>query len=633
MINVYQLFKGFVPTKNKKCTQSFKDVSSADLMKLDDVKPLSEYAGILNDNTVLIDIDDAALSDMYMNIVEDRQLKCRVYATSRGKHFLFRNDGMIERNKTGCKLACGIKSDIKLGLRTSYSVLKFDGKPRKVIYDLLDGEDYETVYKWSLPIRSKTEFTELGSGDGRNQELFNYILTLQNEAFAKNEIKDCIDIINKYVLKVPLNDSEVETILRDDAFLKESFFEKGVFLFDKFAKFIVAEHNIIKINGVLHYYAGDVYNPAHLETMMIKHIPNLKDQQRKEVLKYLNILITENTQVSPANLIAFNNGVYDVSKGVLEPFSADMVLTNKIPHDYVKDAYSDITDRVLNDLSSNDKTVRSLLEEVIGYTFYRRNELRKAFLLKGKRHNGKSTFISMLANLHGEDNYSSLDLADLSHEYKASGLIGKLVNLGDDVEDDYIANSGIFKKVVSGDRINCNVKYGLPIEFNPICKLIFSGNNIPRIGRGADSSAIVDRLVIVPLNNKFNAKTKGFDPFIKYKLRNEESMQYLIEIGLEGLKRVLDRNEFTTTEQIEQELVEYEETLNPVITFFNECGDSLLNEPTKKCYRRYNDFCYESSLKPISHIQFSKQVKEHFGYDIKAMKIEGKTHKVFVKKD
>lgn len=629
---MYQLFKGYVLTKNKKCMQSFKDVSSADLLKLNDVKNMSEYAGILNDDTVLIDIDDEELSNMYMQIVEDRQLKCRVYATSRGKHFLFKNSGLIERNKTGCKLACGIKSDIKLGLRTSYSVLKYDGKPRKIIYDLLDNEDYETVYKWSLPVRSKSNFTELGAGDGRNQELFNYILTLQAESFSKSEITDCIEIINKYVLKEKLSDSEVKTILRDESFQKPAFFEKNKFQFDKFAKFLVAEHNIVKINGVLHYYAGDVYNPANLETMMIKHIPNLNDTQRKEVLKYLNVLITENTQVSPANLIAFKNGVYDVKRGVLEPFSADMILTNKIPHDYVSNAHSEIADRVLNDLSCNDKQVRTLLEEVIGYTFYRRSELRKAFLLKGKRHNGKSTFISMLATLHGEDNYSSLDLADLSHEYKASGLIGKLVNLGDDVEDDYIANSGIFKKIVSGDRINCNVKYGQPIEFNPYCKLIFSGNNIPRIGRGSDSSAIVDRLVIVPLNGKFNPKNKGFDPFIKYKLRTDEVMQYLILIGLAGLKRVLETNSFTTTEQIEQELVEYEETLNPVITFFSEVGDSLLNEPTKKCYKRYNEFCYESSLKPISHIQFSKQVKEYFGYDIKNMRIEGKTHKVFVKK-
>lgn len=613
--------------------QSFKDVSGADLLKLEDVRGASEYAGILNDDTVLIDIDDATLSDMYMQIVEDRQLKCRVYATSRGKHFLFRNTGLIERNKTGCKLACGIKSDIKLGLRTSYSVLKFDGKPRKIIYDLLEDEDYETVYKWSLPVRSKTDFSELGTGDGRNQELFNYILILQNESFSKSEITDCIEIINQYVLKEKLNDNELKTILRDEAFTQPAFFEKNVFQFDKFAKFLIAEHNIVKINGVLHCFNDGVYNPANIETMMIKHIPNLKAMQRQEVLKYLNILIMENTKVSPSNLIAFKNGVYDVSTGVLEPFNADMVLTNKIPHDFVEGAYSNIVDKTLNDMCCNDRTVRTLLEEVIGYTFYRRNELRKAFMLKGKRHNGKSTFIDMIATLHGEDNYSSLDLVDLAHEYKASGLIGKLVNLGDDVEDDYIPNAGIFKKVVSGDRINCNVKYGQPIEFNPYCKLIFSGNNIPRIGRGADSSAIVDRLIIVPFNAEFNKSNKTYDPFIKYKLKSDEAMQYLIAIGLKGLKRVLDRNGFTTTEQIEQEIVEYEETLNPVITFFNECGDSLLHEPTKKCYRRYNDFCYESSLKPISHIQFSKQVKEHFGYDIKAMKIDGKTHKVFVKKD
>lgn len=629
---MYQLFKGYVLTKNKKSIMAFKDIKSSELLTLDEVELKNEYAGILNDDTVLIDIDDEALSDMYMQIVVDRQLKCRVYATTRGKHFLFRNAGQIERNRTGTMLACGIKSDIKLGCRTSIEVLKFNGKKRNIIYDLLDDEDYEPVYKWSLPVKSKTEFSNLGTGDGRNQELFNYILTLQSESFSTNEARDCIEIINQYVLKEKLSNSELKTILRDESFQKPAFFEKNHFQFDKFARFLIAEHNIVKINGVLHCFAGDVYNPANIETMMIKHIPNLKDQQRKEVLKYLNILITENTKVSPANLIAFNNGVYNVTTGVLEPFNADMVLTNKIPHDYVSGAYSQIVDKTLNDMCCNDKTVRTLLEEVIGYTFYRRNELRKAFMLKGKRHNGKSTFIDMLATLHGEDNYSSLDLNDLAHEYKASGLIGKLVNLGDDVEDDYIPNAGIFKKVVSGDRINCNVKYGQPIEFNPYCKLIFSGNNIPRIGRGADSSAIVDRLVIIPFNAEFNKKNSGYDPFIKYKLKTAEAMQYLIIIGLAGLKRVLERNGFTTTEQIEQEIVEYEETLNPVITFFNEAGDSLLNEPTKKCYRRYNDFCYESSLKPISHIQFSKQVKEFFGYEIKNMRIDGKTHKVFVKK-
>ena len=273
-----------------------------------------------------------------------------------------------------------------------------------------------------------------------------------------------------------------------------------------------------------------------------------------------------------------------------------------------------------------------LLEELIGYTFYRRNELRKAFMLKGKRHNGKSTFLDMLACLLGEDNISALDLSDLSHEYKAAGLFGKLANLGDDIEDEFIPSAGVFKKIVSGDRMNANVKFAAPIEFNPYCKLIFSGNTIPRLGRGRDSEAIIDRLIIVPFNASFNKGTEGYSPFIKYQLRTDESMEYLVKIGIEGLKRVLAENAFTTTAAIDAELAEYEESLNPISLFFDEMGDSMLNEPTKKCYRLYDQYCFENALKPISHVEFSKQVKDRFGYDIKTIRFEGKPTKIFVQK-
>ena len=197
-----------------------------------------------------------------------------------------------------------------------------------------------------------------------------------------------------------------------------------------------------------------------------------------------------------------------------------------------------------------------------------------------------------------------------------------------------IPSAGIFKKVVSGDRMNCNVKFGQPIEFNPYCKLIFSGNTIPRLGRGRDSKAIIDRLIIVPFNASFNKDTAGFSPFIKYQLRSEDCMEYLVKIGIDGLKRVLQNNSFTMTDAIEKELAEYEETLNPITTFFDEVGiDGFMNEPTKKCYRRYDQFCFENALKPVSHIEFSKSVKEYFDLTIKTLRYEGKPTKIFTKKD
>lgn len=96
---------------------------------------------------------------------------------------------------------------------------------------------------------------------------------------------------------------------------------------------------------------------------------------------------------------------------------------------------------------------------------------------------------------------------------------------------------------------------------------------------------------------------------------------------------MLASNSFTTTDAMVNELAEYEEALNPISTFFEEVGDSMIGEPTKKCYRLYDQFCYENALKPISHVEFSKQVKDRLGYDIKTVRLEGKPTKIFIRKE
>ena len=73
-----EMFRGYVPTKKKKCTMQFKGVPSSQLKTYEQVKDLDEYAGILADDVILIDIDDKTQSDIMMDIVEDLQLNCRV---------------------------------------------------------------------------------------------------------------------------------------------------------------------------------------------------------------------------------------------------------------------------------------------------------------------------------------------------------------------------------------------------------------------------------------------------------------------------------------------------------------------------------------------------------------------------
>ena len=627
-------FKGYVKTKDKKCVEKFKN--RTDFKSYEEVKDLPEFAGILADNAILIDIDDEVQSEILFKIVDDLQLRCRVYQTTRGKHFLFLNAN-VDKCFTHCNLAIGITADIKVGSRSSYEVLKFDNKEREIIYDKFDEEEYQSLPKWMIPVKNSTDFLNMENGDGRNQALFNYILTLQASDFSIEEARETITIINKYVIKEPLSKDELEVIMRDDAFKKPIFYKGNVFLFDKFALFLKNNHHIKRINNQLHLFKDGIYVPgqAEIESAMIQHIPQLNRAKRTEVMSYLDILIRENTTVTPAKFIAFRNGVLNIETNELLPFSPDLIITNKIDWDYNENAYSEDVDEVLNNISCKDKEIRLLLEELTGYCMYRRNELGKAFILIGSGSNGKSTYLNMLKDMLGRRNTSVLDLKKLGDRFSTVMMFGKLANIGDDISEEFITDVSEFKKVVTGETIDAEQKGQPKFEFNPYVKLIFSANNIPRMGKGRDSSAVLRRLVIIPFNAKFTKEELGdnFKPYITHSLKSQESMEYLIKLGIIGLKRVLKNNEFTNSEKVQAELTEYEENNNPILNFFKDCEDNevkIVNEPTNDVYRRYTVFCAENGFQSLSNSEFSKQVKKYYGYNIVRKRINNEPRRIFV---
>ena len=629
MMKMTNLFKGYVRTKDKKSLDKFKGTDK--LRTLDEVSHLDEYAGILADDVILIDIDDHDLSEIMMNIVEEKQLLCRVYETTRGKHFLFKNNS-VEKCKTHTKLACGLEADIKLGSRTSYEILKFDGKDRPIIYDIFDGEDYQEIPKFLTPVNSRVDFLNMEEGDGRNQTLFNYILTLQSNDFTIDEARETIEIINDFVLPEPLPEDEIEKILRDESFQKPMFYSKNQFLFDKFARYIKSNNRLIRINGSIHMYNGAIYVPGHghIEAEMIRIIPTLSARNRTEVLKYLDLIVSEESTPADARFIAFKNGVYDLETGDFSEFSPDKVITNMIPWNYNPNAYFEVTDRTLNKISCQDQNVRALLEEAIGYCFYRRNELRKSFILIGDKANGKSTYLDMIKTLLGPENVCALDLKELGERFKTALLAGKLANIGDDIGDEFIPNPAVFKKLVSGDPINAERKGQDPFDFAPYAKLLFSANDIPRIKD--KSGAVLSRLVIVPFDARFSKDDADFDPYIKYKLRRRESMEYLVQLGLEGLRRVLENSSFTGSQRVTKQIEEYEENNNPILLFFKEKTLSdFENHPTKDTFRDYSGFCHANGFNPLSNIEFAKQIKKRFGLISVPKWTNGKTVRVYVK--
>lgn len=622
-----KIYKGYVKTDGKKVVEKFGN--GAKLRTFDEAKDLESYAGVLNDDVIMIDIDDLDQSEKLMDIVEDLQLNCLVRQTTRGRHFLFKNSD-VERCGTHKTLALGLTADIKSGKKAVAEPLKIDGKERFIEWD---SEKLDQLPKWLYPVRSKVDFLDMDEGDGRNQALFNYILTLNNNGFSKDEARECIKLINKYVLDTPLSEDEIETITRDEAFPTTAFYDDKKFLFNNFAEFIKNDLNICRINGQLHVYQDGHYIAGQriIEACMLKYIPNIRASQRVEVYKYLE-LICEDVEESDARYIAFNNGIYDIVNDNLIDFDKNIVIVNKIPWDYVPGAYSELVDDTLNKLACDDKPIRALLEEAIGYSFYRRNEMSKAFFLVGDGANGKSTFLDMLKNVLTKSNYSGLDLAEMEERFSVSTMAGKLANVGDDISDEFLQGRAVslFKKVVSGNQIKAENKGQDPFFFEPYVKLYFSANSLARTkSKGFD--AVKRRLIIVPFNAKFDGSAKGFDPYITHKLADRECMEYLVQLGVKALRRILENHAFTKSAKVDKELEEYELINNPILLWLtNVERDDILNEPTTKIHGIYKAFCGENGFTEMTQITFSREINKRLKLKTKRARVNGRLINVFV---
>ena len=623
------LYRGFVPTSGKKAVMAFKDKRADELLKLEEASKFDEYAGVLADDTVLVDIDDEEQSKIMLDIVKARQIKCKVLATSRGMHFLFKCNSPMQ-NRTHCHIGVGLTADFKGGGRASYEVLKYNGVEREVLYDV---EPYEALPKYFHPVKTNMNLLSMTEGDGRNNALFAYILPLQQNDFTVEECRECIRIINEFVLKDPLSEDELSVVLRDGAFEKPQFFtSRGTFLFDKFAKYLIQSDNIVKIGGKLHIYKDGIYQAGdeYIEAAMIKHIPNLSRSKRQEVLAYLELLVNKESGVADANLIAFANGVLNVVDESFSDFSPEYIITNKIPHNYVPDASSDLLDSVMKKLACQDDAVYSLLYQSIGYCLYRRNELRKSFFLLGEKRNGKSTFLDMVGTLLGEENTSNLDLCEIGDRFRTAELTGKLANIGDDINDEWISNTAIFKKVVSGDTVTVERKGKDPYKLRSFAKFFFSANSLPRLGRGKDSAAVLDRLVIIPFDAKFSKTDPDYDPFIKYKLRDESVMEALIAKAVPALREVLADQEFTVCDKTKRNLEDFEKSNNPITEFFEDMDEpDYLNEPIKTVYQTYCTWCLSNNLQAISAIEFQKQMRKQYDLIVKSVAMDGKKVRVY----
>lgn len=592
----------------KRATHGFKDGVGAKTWK--EVRDFDNVGLIVPKPFIVLDFDTKSDSEIMLRIVEALDLKCRVMRTTRGYHFWFRS-AEPWKNFKKTRLAIGIYSDCRSHSKNAYVKIKDSGVMREWIRKV-PTEEIQEVPRWLYPVSNpshKFEFKGMKDGDGRNQELFNYIVYLQTKGFTRDEIRETIEVVNAYVFEDPLDDHEIATICRDEAFKPDEEIAKQIeekktvgFKHNEFGDELIEAYKIITVNGQLYVYEDGYYQQDEkiIERKMIDLYPSIKQNQRSEVLAYIRIKTHINSadiKVSPY-IINLKNTRLDIRTGKCLEFTPDAVEFDRIPVTYDPSAYCSDLDKMLNRVFLGDREVINLFEEMIGYCLIKSARYQKAFILVGSGSNGKSTVLDLLEEFLGPRNYSSLPLEKVTDRFNMAELENRLANIGDDIDNVTIRDSGTLKKMISGESITVERKGERPFKLSPYATHIYSANAIPRSFDKSDG--FYRRWLLVPFNAKFTAEDPDYDPLIFDKITTDAALSYLLNIGLRGASRLIKRGRFTEPQSVKEALEHYKTDNSTTLSWIEDKGldaDYFLDNSTDKVYADFTDWCKLSGIK------------------------------------
>lgn len=623
------VFRTYLKGNEKKSAEKHKGIDH--VRTFEDASQFKSYGAILNEGFVDISFDSRELSDAFMNMCEAAQWNCLVLENPDNGHihtYWKDSKGKIKKKGyTDAVLAVGLIADIHSG--ETYIPLCVDNVQREEIFDKDPDADYDEVPDELIPVNTNVKLWEMREGDGRDSALYGYENVIASQVTKNAEVlKRIVKNINQFIFAEPLSDSDIERITREEA-IPQNVPSKN-FVFTEFGDNMIRQFNIKKIDNRLHIYHEGIYisNQNYIENAMVRTGgATLNSSKRTEVLKYLNIKILKNAStLYHEDLIAFENGVLDLNSGELLPFSPDYIILNKIPWNYVPGAYDKTTDDTLNRICSGNQEIRMLLEEMVGYCFYRSNKFRKSFILTGKGKNGKSTFLKMLRyalDKDSDDNVSSLDLNDLNDRFSKVRLYGKLANIGDDISEDDLHGKGIsiFKKAVTGEAFTVEFKGQDGFDMKSYATLIFAANTIPRFS-GSGLTAIKDRLIIIPFEARFTKDGDNYNPNIIKELMSQSAIEYLVKLGVQGLQRIIQNQGFTEPDVVMKELDDFEANNDSILAWLNSMMISdedsihdvvdtqLVGRNFDDIYGEYEGFCVMEGIRErmIARRNFSKEI-------------------------
>lgn len=279
------------------------------------------------------------------------------------------------------------------------------------------------------------------------------------------------------------------------------------------------------------------------------------------------------------NLIAVNNGIFDYDTKQLLPFTPGLVFMAKSKVDYVDNPVNPVihnpndntdwdVESWMSELS-DDPEVVELLWQILG-AIIRPNVPwgKAAWFYSESGNNGKGTLCELMRQLCGKNSYASISLADMGKDFMLEPLIQATAIIVDENDvGTYIDKAANLKAIVTGDTIQMNRKFKMPIAYQFKGFMVQCLNEMPRIRDKSDS--FYRRQLFIPFTKCFTGVERKY---IKQDyLQRPEVLEYVLHRVLN-----MDCYELSIPKVCKDALNEYKEFNDPVRQFMSEIMSQLV---------------------------------------------------------
>ena len=213
----------------------------------------------------------------------------------------------------------------------------------------------------------------------------------------------------------------------------------------------------------------------------------------------------------------------------------------------------------------------------------------KAFVLFGPTAmNGKSQFLNLFKAFLPVSSYASIPPSSFKQEQYLADLVGKSINVTDELSGTKAIVSDKMKSVITGDMISAKKIYQPVFNFRPLALHIFASNELPNFEGGVDAG-IERRLKVIPFKRSIPKEEQI--PQIAEKIVNDGS-DVLLYLAVNGLKEVIEKGDYEIPNVVDSETKEWFKLADVILEWFNE-GELDNKIISKKRYHfktAYQDF-------------------------------------------